>query len=157
MYICFICFSSLKVPSRDKEGGEGPCVCPTLRTEVVERKGSTSCPGDTVIITCTLPSDVHNWRIPSLGINVQVFEGLPLFNNSLLSIRRTSSFTSTLTVTSFAGLNGATVSCGNASTVVQQTAIRVDTCLICRDTKPKVGSYNNIGVTCTLQALGPQS
>jgi hypothetical protein len=104
--------------------------------------GPTSCVGDTVTFTCTVGGIAHLWRIAQPGSNVitaPLARAHPTFpapggapspfmitiatddtvNNVIISV---------LTVTSFAGLNGADISCTDANVAnvePQETTVSV--------------------------------
>ena len=95
--------------------------CASLQVAVTNRSGSTSCVGDMVTYTCTVPSIAHQWNIPSLGESVIVTRNRRTFSGSgdgSLSIALTTdeadAITTALSVTSFAGLNGANITCFDA-------------------------------------------
>jgi hypothetical protein len=108
-----------------------------LQTTVENRGGSTSCVGDTVSYTCTAGGSNHGWRITLSASNVttvsinRVTRTAPvpggvitiasddMDNNVIITV---------LTVTSFAGLNGASISCtdtGPVNGTVQETTVAV--------------------------------
>ena len=105
--------------------------CAPLQVTITDRSGSTSCVGDLVNYTCTLPAVSHNWRIPSLG-DVSITRINPIFPRpgdppSQFSIVTTSDeggtnpITTVLSVTSFAGLNGITITCSDGNRFINET------------------------------------
>jgi hypothetical protein len=115
-----------------------------LQTTVVNRGGSTSCVGDTVIYTCNISVDVHIWRITRPGFDVTTATlsnalGLPTFpapgasSPFVITIavddNVTGVITTVLTVTSFAGLDGTNISCAENAMVtgddIQETTAAV--------------------------------
>ena len=99
-----------------------------LQILVTGRSGSTSCVGDQVTFTCTLPAVAHVWSIRSLGFSAVISRGLPTFHDSAspFTIVTTADgggvnpITTELSVTSFAGLNGANITCIDANQVVTE-------------------------------------
>ena len=90
---------------------------------------ATSCVGDLVTYTCTLPTVSHAWMIPSLGFIETITRTTPTFSEppSPFSIVTTADggganpITTALSVTSFAGLNGANITCGDPSQILNET------------------------------------
>ena len=100
--------------------------CAPLQVAVTGRSGSTSCVGDWVTYTCTVSAVAHDWDIPSLGLDATITRTSPTFPRpgdpvSPFSIVTTadgggpSPVTTVLSVTSFAGLNGITLSCSDGN------------------------------------------
>ena len=76
------------------------------------------CPGESVTFTCTIPSDGHQWNIPSLDITFEVVrrdQGRVITNHPPFQFNvtevMTGSITSTATVTATVDLNGTIVVC----------------------------------------------
>ena len=107
--------------------------CAPLQVAVAGRSGSTSCVGDLVTVTCTLPVVIHDWEIPSLGLDVIITRRIPTFprfsgDDSRFSIAitmqgglDTDSITTELSVTSFAGLSGANITCSDPLQIIGAT------------------------------------
>ena len=105
--------------------------CAPLEVDIAGRSGSTSCVGDMVTYTCTLPATAHTWSIPSL-VDVSITRVNPTFPPpgsppSQFSIVTTADgggtnpITTELSVTSFAGLNGANVTCSDGNQLITET------------------------------------
>ena len=101
--------------------------CAPLQVSVTNRSGSISCVGDVVTYTCTVPSIAHQWNAPSLGVAGIITMTLPAFPGSgegSPSVSLTSGddpITTALSVTSFAGLNGADITCFDALIRINET------------------------------------
>lgn len=77
------------------------------------------CPGENVTFTCTIPSNGHQWSIPSHGIYQsllprdlgRVITDHPPFQFTVTEVITGSSIISTATVTATADLNGTVLLC----------------------------------------------
>ena len=99
------------------------------------------CPGESVTFTCTVPSNGHQWNIPSLNITcdlVPLDEGRvitdhPRFHFNVTEVVTGTSITSTATVTATVDLNGTLVVCrdGIGMETEQRDIIRLSGELAC--------------------------
>ena len=127
--------------------------CAPLQVTVSSGNTNTSCVGDQVTYTCTVPAIAHMWSIPSLDFMTTITRTSPTFDDpaSLFSIVKTADgggpnpIATALSVTSFAGLNGASITCsdGNLVTTEAQDAIAMvfGKCSLC--TGAVVGIYSH--------------
>ena len=53
--------------------------CAPLQVSISGRSGSTSCVGDLVTYTCTLPAIAHVWESPTLGFAAAITRVNPTF------------------------------------------------------------------------------
>ena len=101
--------------------------CAPLQVAIAGRSGSISCVGDMVTFTCTVPAVAHSWDIPSL-VDVSITRQDPTFPRpgdpaSPFAITITADeggvnpILTALSVTSFAGLNGANITCSDANQI----------------------------------------
>ena len=78
------------------------------------------CPGENVTFTCTIPSNGHQWSIPSRGIFQSLLprdQGRVILNSPFqftVTEVMTGSIISTATVTATADLNGTVLLCQDA-------------------------------------------
>lgn len=109
---------------------------PLLHYTVNGRSVNASCVGDIVIFTCSVLYQTHEWTVQSENFTFQVASSLFGVNStdepSPFSLEITSGgnlsspVTTSLTVTAFAGLDGATVSCsGPNSQRLQYVTVNV--------------------------------
>lgn len=84
---------------------------------IAGRNGSMPCVGETVTYTCTVAAIAHAWKIPSFGFSVTISRATPTFSDGQFSIITTADgggsnpITTALSVTTFAGLDGANITC----------------------------------------------
>ena len=103
--------------------------CAPLQVTISSGNTDTSCLGDMVTYTCTLPAVSHVWSIPSLGFLETITRSCPTFDDpaSRFSIETTADeggpnpITTALTVSSFAGLNGASITCSDGNEFTNET------------------------------------
>jgi hypothetical protein len=111
-------------PSPNDTGDGAP-----FKDVVTDRNGSTSCVGDMITYTCSVPAVAHAWEIPSLNFSeliTRTTATFPPINNdtSQFSIVTTAdpggnnSITTALSVNATAALDGANVTCGNGDQIV---------------------------------------
>ena len=107
--------------------------CAPLDVDISGRNGSnTSCVGDLVTYTCTVPAVAHDWEILSLGFTATINRNNPTFPRptnppSPFTIVTTADgngsnpITTALSVTSFAGLRGEDIICTDGNLVSRET------------------------------------
>ena len=103
--------------------------CAPLQVVICSGNTNTSCVGDLVTYTCTVPAVAHTWSIPSLGFSDTITRTSPTFDDpaSPFSIVITADggganpITTALSVTSFAGLNGANITCSDGNELITET------------------------------------
>ena len=102
--------------------------CAPLQVAVTNSSGDTSCVGDLVTYTCTLPSVAHTWSIPSFGFMESITRETPTFDDpaSQFFINTTADggganpITTALSVTSFAGLDETNIICSDANQITSE-------------------------------------
>ena len=101
--------------------------CAPLQVTISSGNTNTSCVGDLVTYTCTVPAVAHTWSI--LDFMVAITRGTTTFDDpaSRFSITTTvdgggpNPITTELSVTSFAGLNGADITCSDGNAFTNET------------------------------------
>ena len=81
------------------------------------------CPGEQMVFTFTVPSLVHQWRVPSLNISQTLVPSSQLqsdhpFEFNVTEVMTGTSITSTATVNVAANLNGTLVLCEDGNLVL---------------------------------------
>ena len=117
------CVFFLNQPQKSWGGGRLCCLLsclPSLLGTLAQLQSSVErqCPGESVTFTCTIPSNGHQWNIPSLNITYElvrrdqgrVITNHPPFQFNVTELM-TGSITSTATVTATVDLNGTVVVC----------------------------------------------
>ena len=120
VHSCFFFF--FKINHRKAVGGGLCCLLsclPSLLGTLAQLQSSVErqCPGESVTFTCTIPSNGHQWNIPSLTITCELVrrdQGRVITNHPFqftVTEVMTGSITSTATVTATVDLNGTVVVC----------------------------------------------